>query len=105
MAELVHAIPAARVRLPNIRQLLAVVNVGLPVQENVKLRPARGMSIVTVRPATNAFGIDTSSCGKGTREVHPCVDQVKLAVPVAVCVADTVAFVVTAPAFPSASPM
>src|SRR3990167_6514577 len=80
--------------------------VGLPVQPLASIDlPDLGMSAVTVRPATNAFGIETSSCGSGTREVQPCVDQVKLAVPVAVCVAETVAFVVTAPALPSASPM
>src|SRR3989344_8847954 len=80
-------------------------NNGVPVQENVRSRPSRGMSAVTVRPAMKALLITTSSCGNGTRDVHPCVLQVKLAVPVAVCAADTVAFVVTAPAFPKASPM
>src|SRR3990167_5468845 len=78
---------------------------GLPVQVNVSVLPKRGMSIEIVCPATNAFGMLTSSCGKGTRDVHPCVDQVKDAVPVAVCVAETVALVVTAPVLPSASPI
>lgn len=68
-------------------------------------RPSLGMSAVIVRPATNAFEITTSSCGNGTRVVHPCVLQVNDAVPVAVCVTLAFAFVVTAPALPSASPM
>src|SRR3990167_10697922 len=80
--------------------------VGAPVAADISTdRPARGMSCVIVCPATKALLITTSSCGNGTRLVHPCVDQVKEAVPVAVCVAETVALVVTAPALPSASPI
>ena len=91
---------------PNTLVVIFHPNVGLPVHELPSTDlPSLGMSAVTVRPATKALLITTSSCGKGTREVQPCVDQVNEAVPVAVCVALTVAFVVTAPAFPRASPM
>ena len=101
----VSVMPLVSVRFPKIIPVVEKLSAGLPVQENVRSRPALGMSAVIVRPATKALLITTSSWGKGTREVQPCVDQVKLAVPVAVCVAETVAFVVTAPALPSASPM
>src|SRR3990167_9676038 len=101
-----HVIPATRVRLPYISETLDHLHGGFPVAPvQLMLRPSRGMSAVTVRPATKALLITTSSCGNGTRVVHPCVDQVNEAVPVAVCVAETVAFVVTAPALPRQSPM
>src|SRR3989338_3362829 len=101
-----HVIPATRVRLPYISETLDHLHWGFPVHPvKSMLRPSLGMSAVTVCDALNALLITTSSCGKVTREVQPCVDQVNEAVPVAVCVADTVAFVVTAPALPSASPM
>ena len=90
-----------KTEMPTVRD-----NIGVPVVPvKSMLRPSLGMSAVTVLPAIKALLITTSSCGSGTRLVHPCVDQAKEAVPVAVCVADTVAFVVTAPALPKQSPM
>ena len=52
--------------------------------------PSLGISAVITLLATKALLITTSSCGNGTRLVQPCVDQVKEAVPVAVCVAAVV---------------
>src|SRR3989338_2457538 len=98
--------PTAIVKFPYITHAVLPFHVGAPVAPvRVIFLPIRGMSMVTVCPATKALLITTSSCGNGTREVHSCVDQVKEAVPVAVCDALTVAFVVTAPAFPKQSPM
>ena len=73
-----------RLSEPNII-LELVVNNGLPVQpEQSILAPNLGISPLMVLPATKALGITTGSCGRGTRVVHPCVDQVNDAVPVAV---------------------
>jgi len=102
----VNVIPEISVRLPCIVTPVVRFSAGVPVVPVKSIdRPSLGISAVTVRPAMKALLITTSSCGNGTRLVHPCVDQVKLAVPVAVWVALTVAFVVTAPALPRASPM
>jgi len=91
---------------PKIQASTEGETVGDPVQVLMSIdRPSLGISAVTTLPATKALFITTSSCGNGTRVVHPCVDQVKDAVPVAVCVAETVALVVTAPVLPSASPI
>lgn len=74
-----------RLRLPKIDKLVLNVTAGLPPHplKSIDL-PALGMSIVTVRPATNELLTTTSSWGNGTLLVHPCVDHVNDAVPVAV---------------------
>ena len=59
----------------------AMSHAGVPVHPVQSIvRPSLGMSAVTTRPTgLKAFGIDTSSCGSGTREVHAVdVDHVAL---------------------------
>ena len=77
---------ATRVREPYI--VLAVgpeSKSGVPVQPVKSMDlPSLGMSGLIVCEAENALGMFTLSCGNGTREVQPCVDQTKVEVPVAV---------------------
>jgi len=83
----------------------AMFRIGLPELPVKSIDfPSLGMSAVIVCPAVKALGIDTSSCGSGTREVQPCVDQVNDDVPAAVWVAGVVRLVVMRVPLPAQSP-
>lgn len=89
--------------LPQSKQLVVVVNVGVPVAPVQSIAPIRGMFCVTVCEALNALSMRHVSCGNGTRDVQlPIVQKLPLVARVQCCV---VASVKTMPVFHPQSPL